>query len=151
MNIYGNNVAEIYEKPLEKLGIKDLIHFKGFVPHEECLTVLKSSTLNLDLSEKDIDYPSFPFHIWEYIGSGKKFLFLGKSGSYKAEYIEKHDLGYVLPLDQPGLLYSQFVQVIRDYKKGVLQTDIKAENVKEQTWETRIALISKIIKRLVKK
>ncbi|MHA1368521.1 MAG: glycosyltransferase [Promethearchaeota archaeon] len=148
IDIYGNNPKEPYEDLLKRLDINDLVKFNGFIPHDECLYKLKNSTLNLDLSERDVDYPSFPFHIWEYIGSGRKFLYLGKDNSYKADYIRENDLGYVLPLDKPRTFYQEFEKIIMRFREGKLDLKIDPERIRRQTWDYRVNKLASIISRL---
>nr|MDO8110715.1 glycosyltransferase [Candidatus Sigynarchaeota archaeon] len=145
VNIYGYNDYERFKPQLQKLDIDDIVHFKGFIPHDTCLAVMKKSTFNLDLGEQNFDYPTLPYHFWEYIGSGKKILHFGKSGHYKASYVVKNDLGYVLPAEHPKQVYVILADLVRGFKTNKLETQLSSDIASQQTWVSRVRLLSGIM------
>ena len=153
VNIYGYNDGERFKPQLQELGIDDIVHFKGFIPHDACLAVMKQSTFNLDLGEQDFDYPTLPFHFWEYIGAGKKILHFGIPGHYKASFVAKNDLGYVLPANQPKQVCAILAQLIEEYKNGTLSTALSPSArllAAQQTWRPCVLALAKIFRSIQK-
>ncbi|HME55967.1 MAG TPA: glycosyltransferase [Candidatus Lokiarchaeia archaeon] len=150
VNIYGYNDYERFKSQLQELGIDDIVHFKGFIPHDACLAVLKQSTFNLDLAEEDFDYPTLPYHLWEYIGSGKKILHFGVPGHYKANYVTQNDLGYVLPANHPKQVYTILADLINEFKTGSLSTALSSTVAAQQTWNPRVQALTKVFRSIQK-
>ncbi|MHA1791110.1 MAG: glycosyltransferase [Promethearchaeota archaeon] len=150
LNIYGYNDIAFFKPMLISLDIMDLIHFQGLVPHSKCLEIMKNSTMNLDVGEGEFNYPTLPFHFWEYLGTGKKILFFGNPDSYKAKYILNHDLGYILPYNDPDGIDANLTRIIEKFKSGTLETLIPPSLNEKETWVYRARKLARIIKALVK-
>jgi glycosyltransferase involved in cell wall biosynthesis len=146
LNIYGYNDVDRFQGQLEKLGIQDIVQFKGFIPHADCLAILKGSTFNLDLGEQDFDYPTLPFHYWEYLGTGTKVLHFGFSNHYKAKFTAGNGIGIILPIEDPARIYDILAGFVREFKEGTLDTKLDPEVVAAQTWVSRVGLLAKIIR-----
>ena len=148
LNIYGYNEEARFKPELERLNIQDAVHFKGFISHEECLDVLKNSTFNVDLGETGFNYPTIPYHFWEYLGSGKQILHFGYSDHYKARFVKEHNLGIVLPFEAPEKIYEILSQLIKDFKSGTIKNELASDVASKQTWASRVNKLSRIIKKL---
>ncbi|MFX0103634.1 MAG: glycosyltransferase [Candidatus Hodarchaeota archaeon] len=150
-NIYGYNPIHYFEDKLRELDIMDLVNFKGFVPHDECLKALKNSTLNVDIGEKVIDYPAPPYHTWEYVASGKKYFYLGEPNTFKANFVEGNDIGIVLPRNNPEIIYEKMKKVISEFKMGKLDTKIPDDVALKFTWKSRVLKLQALVKFLAEK
>nr|MDO8116964.1 glycosyltransferase [Candidatus Sigynarchaeota archaeon] len=149
LDIYGYNEAKRFEEQLKRLNIQDIVQFKGFIPHKECISKMKGSTFNLDLGEQDFDYPTVPFHFWEYIGTGKRILHLGYSDHYKARFVRDQDLGIVLPIENPEMIKDILVNLIKDFKSRKLQAANLPRVIGKHSWDSRVRLLSRIIHSIV--
>ena len=145
-DIYGSKEKKWIINLAKKFNIEDLISVQGHISHNNCIKVQNEATLLVDISEKSIDYPSFPYHLWEYFGSGKKILFLGKSKSFKAKFIKNHNLGYILPLDEPKNMEKTFLSIIQDYFNNKLEiyNNFEEKFIKGNSWEDRVKKIEEI-------
>ena len=144
--IYGLKKKTWITKMTKKFNIEDLISIQGHISHKNCIRVQNEATLLVDISEKSINYPSFPYHLWEYFGSGKKVLFLGKSKSFKAKFIRNHNLGYILPLNEPKNMEKTFLSIIQDYFNNKLEiyNNYEEKFIKGNNWEDRVKRIEEI-------
>ncbi len=145
LDIYGYNEVERFAKQLEHLGIQDIVHFKGFIAHKECLSIMKGSTFNLDLGEQDFDYPTVPFHFWEYIGTGKQILHFGFSDHYKAKFVKNENIGIVLPIEAPAVIKQKLVELVEAFKSGRLQQANPASVVYKHSWDSRVKLLGALV------
>lgn len=150
VHVYGYNDEARFSDLLQSLEIDDIVFFKGLVPHDTCISIMKASTINLDVGEADFDYPTLPYHFWEYLGSGKKILFYGNPDSYKAGYIKHHDLGMILPANDVEKTANMLEQLVQDFKEGTLSSSLPPGTSEKQTWKNRLLDLSRYLKKIAK-
>jgi hypothetical protein len=152
-HIYGTLNKKTLIDLSKKYKIEDLISVYGHSPQDICKKAQINASLLVDISEKKIDYPSFPYHLWEYFSTSKKILFFGKSGSFKANFIEKEKLGYVLPINKPKIMKTRFYEILKMFKeqKLILDNDLSPDFIIVNSWKSRGSKLSSMIKKTIKK
>ena len=147
LDIYGYNPEKQHAPLLETLGITDVVHFKGFVPHSECISAMKGSTYNLDIGESKFDYPTIPYHFWEYIGSGKQVLHLGRRFDYKASFVRNNRLGIVLQIGRPMEAAVLLHTLMVDNERGLKRT-VPAGFASKNTWDDRVEMLASVLQQV---
>ena len=97
LHLYGPSDHREY---LETIVNKDSgIIWHGMVSHEEIFAIQSSADLLVYYVCKDVD--SVSGKLFEYLGTGKRILYLGPEDDINARQLAKYDRGLALPMDEP--------------------------------------------------
>lgn len=147
-HIYGKCNSKIILNQLKEKKITNEVILHGYKPLDVCFEAQVNADLLVDISEKKIDYPTFPYHFWEYFAAGKKILYFGREMTFKSNFIKKNHLGYILPLNKPIELRKRFFKLLKDFYENKLITNntITDDFISKNSWDERIKVIVQILK-----
>ena len=137
VKIYGRYPKKLFERILDNLNIKNLFYLGDFLSRSQFLEEIMKSDLALHIGE-NIDYPTIAFKVWEYLSCRKKILFLSLERSYRSDFIKKHNLGIVIPIDNLTEGKKILKDLLLDIKNKRFNTSIENHLLKKFTWENRV-------------
>ena len=147
IKIFGDYNQPYFNSLISKYKLKEYFHLGGYLSREECLNEIISSTLPLHIGE-NYNYPTISFKVWEYLSMGKKILYFGRKDCYTAEFLEKHNLGYVIPINDTNLGAEKLVKLLKKISKGSLDLKVKKEFLKKYSWNQRVNKLVHIFRKL---
>lgn len=114
---FAGDLPENFQKLAHEMGLSELIHGVGHLPHEEILKVMKSANLLLA-----INYEGWatliPGKIYEYWAVGGPPILLLSCPGAAVNFVEEHNLGYsVDPYDVEGIRRA-IQDVYQQWKSG---------------------------------
>lgn len=115
---FAGDLLEDFQKLANEMGLSEVIHGVGHLPHEEILKVMKSANLLLA-----INYEGWatliPGKIYEYWAVGGPPILLLSCPGAAVNFVEQHNLGYsVDPYDVEGIQHA-IVDVYKKWKSGM--------------------------------
>ena len=137
VKIYGSYPKKLFERILDNLNIKSLFYLGDFLSRSQFLEEIMKSDLALHIGE-NIDYPTIAFKVWEYLSCRKKILFLSLERSYRSDFIKKHNLGIVIPIDNLTQGKKILKDLLLDVKNKRFNTSIENHILEKFTWENRV-------------
>jgi len=143
IKIFGRYDATRLTALFKKFDVSTYFLLEGFVPREVCLEEVYNSSLALHVGE-NFNYPTLSFKVWEYLSMGKKILYLGRDDSYTAEFLDKNNLGYTIPINDFESGLKNFEEIINGLKENRIESSISPEQLHQYTWDNRVKEIEKI-------
>jgi len=143
IKIFGRYDATRLTSLFKKYEVSTYFHLEGFVLREVCLEEVYNSSLALHVGE-NLNYPTLSFKILEYLSMGKKILYLGRDNSYTAEFLDKNNLGYTIPINDFETGLKKFEEIINGLKENRIESSISPEQLHQYTWDNRVKEIEKI-------
>jgi glycosyltransferase involved in cell wall biosynthesis len=94
---FVGNSGKVAPVVVDKLGLKDMVHFIGYIPHERCIELMANShvLLLIKASEGDKTSGIVTGKIFEYLGSGRPVLALTPKESIVADIVQSANAGLV--------------------------------------------------------
>ncbi len=149
INIFGKYDNKKLKYLIEKYKVSNNFDLNGFVPRDICLDQITNSSLALHVGE-NLNYPTLSFKVWEYLSMGKKILYLGRDDSYTADFLEKNNLGYTIPINDLKLGLKRFEEIISGLKENRIESNIYPEQLRQYTWDNRVKEIEIIFAKFTK-
>ena len=127
-----------------------MVFLGSFVPRAKALNEIKKCDLAIHIGE-DIDYPTIAFKVWDYLGCGKKILYLGLEESYTARFLNQNDLGIVIPMKNIFKGQDILRNLIINIKTDKSNFRVEQNQLAEFTWDYKsIQFINEVVKNLIK-
>lgn len=110
--IIAGSISPEVKKQMEEYGIEDQIDFRGYLPHAEVIRLVMSADLLIHVLPKHEKGTSGK--LFEYIGSGKPILNIGREDGDSAFYIDEARAGETFAENEN----NQIEQFITNVKTG---------------------------------
>lgn len=95
--VFAGEVAGSIKEEAERLGIGEILEFRGYVPYAEVMALLRRVSLNLLILDDDEKAKrAHTTKIFEYFASGKDILAIAPHDSEVAELVKKSGTGIVI-------------------------------------------------------
>ena len=150
INIFGKYDYHYLSETIEKNQVEDIFHLGGYISHEECYNELSSSTFPLHVGE-NLDYPTISFKVWEYLAMRKKIVYLGREDSFTAQFLQQHDLGFTIPINDHVAGVMRFIELIEGIKSDTLDLEVSSDQLKEFTWDRIVDKLDRVFQEVIKR
>ncbi|MBA7587376.1 hypothetical protein ES708_29405 [subsurface metagenome] len=131
---------------IKKLNIGDLVKLGGFVPRSTALNEILKSNLAVHIGE-NLNYPFIAFKVWDYLSCRKKIIYLGRQDSYTSKFLQKYDLGIILPINNILKGKENLRDLLNSIKTNNYNYYLNEEMLKKFSWDKRVEkFINKIVK-----
>jgi glycosyltransferase involved in cell wall biosynthesis len=115
LTVYGA-VDEYYRQLGHRLGLDSAIDFAGFVPHEQAVAAMEAAdglVLLIGTGSRSLRmYTSGK--IYQYMAARRPILALVPSDGEAATLVRRHNLGLVIPPDDPGEIADAIARFVRE-------------------------------------
>lgn len=145
LKIFGTYNKNLLSKIINKLKIDDLILLGDFIPRSKVFNEISKSDLALHVGE-NLNYPTIAFKVWDYLSCRKKILYLGLEKCYTAQFLEKNNLGYIIPINNLKKGKLIFKNLIFDILNNRFEHNID-HVLSEFSWDNRVKILINIIKK----
>ena len=143
LKIYGGYQKSLAES-VKKSSIKDLVFFGGFILRSEAFNEISNSDLAVHIGE-NLNYPTLAFKIWDYLSLGKKILYIGREDSYTSKFLNEHNFGITLPINDLKRGKLILKSLIEQILQNNLNNTITKEQIRDFTWNHKYKEFQAII------
>ncbi|MFX1498779.1 MAG: hypothetical protein ACFFBH_14745 [Promethearchaeota archaeon] len=150
IKIFGNYPKNVFERILRRLNIRDLFYLGDFLPRDSALEEIKNCDLALHIGE-NLDYPTTAFKVWEYLSCRKKILFLNPENTFRSNFIENNQLGFIIPINDLEKAKSKLKMLLSDLKNGAIDSYVEESKLSEFSWENRAQRFLNTIMKIILK
>jgi glycosyltransferase involved in cell wall biosynthesis len=114
----GQMPSEIWER-FEAGGVDSMVELKGYVPHASAIeNMMSSDLLLLIIPDVKNNEGILTGKLFEYLGSGKKILFIGPKQGDAAKVIRKTKSGTICSYDEHQQIAEEITRLYRLKKSG---------------------------------
>lgn len=139
-------------KPLvDSLELDDVVQLLGFLPHEQCVAVMRrSSILLLILGTRPGAEGIYPAKIFEYLAAKKPILGLVPEGLTKALLKESGVAFLVNPASEDSIALS-LEKIYQAYRAGALPQNIEPLNLKQYNAQELTKNLAELVENILEK
>jgi len=146
LKIFGYYNPTFLKNIIKILNIGDLVKLGGLVPRSTALNEILKSNLAVHIGE-NLNYPFIAFKVWDYLSCRKKIIYLGRQDSYTSKFLQKYDLGIILPINNISKGKENLRDLLNSIKTNNYNYYLNEEILKKFSWDKRV---EKFIKKIVK-
>jgi len=134
--IFAGTIQKKYRTLINNLELNDLVLLKGQIPHNEAISIIKASNVNLYIGWKQDEY-HFAFKIIEFAAVGRPILGISQSDKDAGiDFIKKNNLGFVIS-NERNIIYSTLMKLYQHWTAGELDSLFNKLSPKEFYWAKR--------------
>ena len=121
----------IYDE-IKKAGINDYFDLVGLVSHQKAIEIMvKSNALLLVKATGNNSGNQIPGKLFEYIGAGKRIIYIGPKDTEAALILQEYGLGEMVHNDE-GKLCEVLVREYKKYKNEINLNEDNNKDIKEK-------------------
>jgi len=147
---FAGSWSDSYDCLVDDLGLRSYVHYKGWLSHQECLTLWSSSdVLVLLLGEQEARRGLIPTKLWDYIAAQRPILCLAPPSSRIGQLVIEDRLGEVAAMYDVEKISAAIFRLLVKKRNNELNGNRDTKLLDRWSCEPMETLVAKILTKFI--